>query len=163
MTIGNVSSSQNFQAVNAQKRGGQFRQDFDDLSQALQSGDLSGAQTAFASIEQMRPDNNVTQATSANSATQPVNGPLRADMDALSKALKSGDLKGAQDAFKQLQQDAQAVRQSRPHHHHHATAAQTPVDDTTDPNEATSVAGYSVANDGGSDSVTSGGIINLSA
>lgn len=90
----------------------QIKQDFNDLATALQSGDLSGAQQAFASLQQDSPQ----LARGLNNATDPMGKAL----GNLASALKSGDLSGAQKAFAALQQVAQGVRHG---HHHRADAA----------------------------------------
>lgn len=66
----------------------QRQQNFQALSKALQSGDLSGAQTAFASL---------TQAAASGANSNP-SSPLAQ----LGKALQSGDLGAAQTAFSQM-------------------------------------------------------------
>ena len=127
MSISGISAStdpyQAYQA-NGQNNVKQFRQDFQDLASALQSGDLSGAQQAFAALQQLLPN---PSAGSQTSTGQQGNGqnPFSADFSALDQALKSGDLKGAQDAFAKLQQDMQSVK-GHHHHHHHKTSGTTP-------------------------------------
>jgi len=74
----------------------------------LQSGNLSAAQTAFASLQQSQ--NPGTQSTSSNN-------PVTADMTSLANALNSGNLSAAQASYTQLQKDSQA--QGIGHHHHH--------------------------------------------
>jgi len=74
----------------------QQRQNFNKLSQALQSGDLSAAQQAFAALSSKSPN-----------ASNP-NSPLAK----LGRALQSGDLNAAQQAFSSLRTGG--------HHHHHA-------------------------------------------
>lgn len=111
------------------------RQDFTELANALQSGNLQGAQQAYAQLEQ-------SQGAQSASSSSSSNNPITADFAALGKALSSGDLSQAQSAFSQLQSDlktAQGTQQqgsqateARGHrHHHHADA-------DTDANAATS-------------------------
>jgi len=107
-----------------------IRQAFGQLTTALQSGDLSSAQSAFASIG---------QAGGANS-----NGPFGAALQQIGDALQSGNLGQAQQALDQLQQQMQAARG---HHHHHAdkdgdsdqtqAATGTPPAQSSDPTGAT--------------------------
>jgi hypothetical protein len=131
MSIPGISAStdpyQAYQA-NGQNNLKQFRQDFQDLASALQSSDLSGAQKAFAALQQLLPN---PSAGSQTSTGQQGNGQnpfsaFSADFSALDQALKSGDLKGAQDAFAKLQQDMQSVK-GHHHHHHHKTSGTTPT------------------------------------
>ena len=94
-------------------------QDFAALSQALQQGDLTGAQQAFASLQQDVPW--VGRAASAPSAAAaPGAGPLAAAIQDLGNALKSGDLAGAQKAFAALSQ-----AHGGHHGHHHRPDAST--------------------------------------
>jgi ribosomal protein S20 len=102
----------------------QQRSDFKQLTQALQSGDLSSAQQAYSALAQ----------ASSNSIFSPNNSsPLAEDFQAVGKALQSGDIQGAQTALTQFQKDASAALSSqsqpasgapRAHHghHHHADA-----------------------------------------
>lgn len=95
-------------------------QAFTALSQALQSGDLQGAQTAFTTLQQdiqqvqqqgsgsgqvhhhhHHGGNGSQGASSANGQ----GNTIATAFSALSQALQSGDLAGAQSAFATLQQD----------------------------------------------------------
>jgi len=108
------------QSQSQQNTASPITQAFTALSQALQSGNLQDAQTAFATLQgdirqqqgagQVRHhhhhgggDNNSSQST-ASAATQQTN-PVATAFGALSQALQSGNLSGAQTAFATLQQD----------------------------------------------------------
>lgn len=80
------------------------KQAFSDLSNALGSGDLTGAQQAFSKLQQ------------ASSGRTP-KGPMGSDLSDLQKALEAGDLSGAQSAFSKLQQDMQSARANHKGHH----------------------------------------------
>ena len=104
--------------------------DFKAIGSALQSGDLSTAQSALAAFQQNEP------AGSQSATTQPFgkNSQANTDYQTLTAALQSGDLTGAQKAFSSIQTDlksAQAAHKGHGHHHHHgappATAAATPA------------------------------------
>ena len=71
------------------------------IGSALQSGDLSGAQKAFATLQQDM-GNSSGQSTTSTSASTP-----GTDLRALSSALQSGNLSDAQNAFATLMQDLQ--------------------------------------------------------
>lgn len=77
---------------------------FNDLAQALGSGDLSAAQKAYTTIQQNAPDKNGNG-----------NGPFSTDFSAIGQALSSGDLNSAQSAFAKMQQDMQAGKSSQPY------------------------------------------------
>jgi len=87
----------------------QIRKDFNQLASALQSGDLSGAQSAYSSIQQLLQDNQ-----SSSNSTTGSNGSssIQNDFATLGQALQSGDLSQAQSAFSQLQSDFKAASQS---------------------------------------------------
>jgi hypothetical protein len=100
-------------------------QDFNALQNALQSGNISNAQSAFAAFLQD------VQATASkagpNSLFHPGSQPSK-DLDALGSALKSANLSGARTAFAALTQDIQTSPQpvsgeplaiAPPHHHLH--------------------------------------------
>lgn len=113
-----------------------LRQSFTQLSNALQSGDLASAQSAYAAF---------TQAGGANSSS-----PFGAAAQQVGDALQSGDVGKAQQALAQLQQQMQSMRG---HHHrggHHqvsdsdqsqTTTAQTSDSGSTDASTATSTSG----------------------
>lgn len=77
----------------------EIRQDFGQLANALENGDLNGAQSAYANIEQV-----LQTASGASSSTG--SDTLQNDFATLGQALQSGDLSQAQSAFAQLQNDA---------------------------------------------------------
>jgi len=77
-----------------------------NLANALQSGNLSGAQTAFTALEQ-RFRIRTAAVELAVEPKQPVNN----DIQSLATALNSGNLSSAQQAFAQLQK---TCRRSKP-------------------------------------------------
>jgi len=115
----------------------QQRQDFNQLAQALQSGDLEGAQKAFANLQSLQPSNGPNSNSSAN--------PIQNDFAALGQALSSGNLSQAQSDFSQLQSDLKSGFQNLPgtqaaggahrghhHHHHSVSSSQDSTSSTTD-------------------------------
>jgi hypothetical protein len=138
MSISGIPSNVNPYSTSATSNRNSFRADFSALASALNAGDLSGAQSAFSALQSLQPgrfgnSSSAGGATSANSAS-----PINTDIAALSKALQSGDLTGAQTAFKKVQQDMGSVQ--RGHHHHHKQGGEkassqdmTTVDPTADP------------------------------
>jgi len=97
MSIGAVTP--NFVAGGSQLRP--ERQDMQALQQALNSGDLAGAQQAF---EQFKEDFHTAHHGRALHQTG-VSDTLKQDLQQLQSALKSGDLAGAQQAFAQFKSD----------------------------------------------------------
>jgi hypothetical protein len=91
-----------------------FQQEFQQLGQDLQSGNLAAAQTDFATLQQLGPQ------AASSTATQNTN-PIAQAFQQLSQDLQSGNLSAAQQAFAQIQQDFQndASGTAHAHHHHH--------------------------------------------
>jgi outer membrane protein assembly factor BamD (BamD/ComL family) len=96
-----------------QNQQAQMQQDFQQLGQDLQSGNLSAAQSEFTSLQQLTQG---TSSTSANSTTS--NNPISQEFAQLSQDLKSGNLSAAQSDYSKLQQDFQSEG-TRAHHTHH--------------------------------------------
>jgi outer membrane protein assembly factor BamD (BamD/ComL family) len=93
----------------------QVRQDYAQLVGALQSGNLTGAQSAFTALEQALQTQTGTNATSNTSSSTTSTGgsdPIANDLNALGQALSSGNLTQAQSAFSQLQSDIRSAQQS---------------------------------------------------
>lgn len=116
MTVGGIFGTSSLYASSGSNRFEQRKEAFDALGNALSSGDLAGAQQAFASIQQGMQSMGKTLPSQAVQPTAQTNG-IGADLDALSKSLGSGDLSGAQSAFATLQQDMQTMHSHRGHHH----------------------------------------------
>jgi hypothetical protein len=113
MSVSGISSG-NFLDYNTQTiqaRMQQFRQEFQQLGQDLQSGNLSAAQADFASLQQVGPQANSTSSAQSNT-------PIAQAFNQLSQDLKSGNLSAAQQEYATIQQDFQNPA-SRAHHHHH--------------------------------------------
>jgi len=119
MSVSSISSSTAINRADWRSTVKQGKQDFSQLLGALQSGDVSGAQQAYAAMQQLLPGfQSSTQAaaasgSSAASGSTPANA-IGTDFSELGAALGAGSLTGAQEAVAKLQQDAQAYRQD--HH-----------------------------------------------
>jgi hypothetical protein len=116
-SISSVSSTTNLYQPANQNGFGQFVQDFQAIGSALQSGDLSTAQSALATFQQD------LQGNSQTSSSQPFgkNSQANSDYQNLVSALQSGNLSNAQQAFASLQTDLKAAHKG--HHHHHSSSA----------------------------------------
>ncbi|HUI31927.1 MAG TPA: hypothetical protein VLX91_17085 [Candidatus Acidoferrales bacterium] len=91
-------------------------QQFMQLEQALQSGDVSAAQSAYSTIQ--------SSFQNSSSGLGALSGTSLSDFQAIGTALQSGDVSSAESALAALQQDAQAATGSSSgsgavHHHHH--------------------------------------------
>jgi thioredoxin-like negative regulator of GroEL len=84
-----------------------MRQAFGQLTSALQSGNLSAAQSAYTTLMQAQPNQG--------------SSPLSQALSQIGDALQSGDIGKAQAALASLQQQMQAMKGAHHHHgHHHA-------------------------------------------
>jgi hypothetical protein len=120
MTVSSVSSATSLYQPENQALFQQQAQDFNTLASALQSGNLSTAQSAFTSWQQdltsIAPPN---QQSTQQSQPFGSNSQANSDFQSLSSALQSGDISSAQQAFANLKQDLQSSGSVRGHHHHH--------------------------------------------
>lgn len=105
----------------------QIKSEFQQLGQALQSGNLTQAQSDFATLSQ-----NLSAVAQSRGVTTPAtnNSPAAQAFAQLGQDLQSGNLQGAQQDFTNLKQDAQRsssqqVGVHHGHHHHHAESSQS--------------------------------------
>lgn len=121
MNVSSVTSGRTPYTNPYQTNFRQGLQDFESLANALQSGNLSSAQSAFSSLGQDLPGmSQLLQASSSSESSATQNSPIVKDLQSLQSALQSGDLSGAQKAFANLQQSLQQTGGlPRGHRHHH--------------------------------------------
>jgi hypothetical protein len=100
MSITSVSAAGLAQYVLTSSSSNQLQQTLQSLQDSLAAGDLSGARSAFQTLQQL--NQNVTN---ANGSTPSNSSQLSADLTALGSALSSGDLSTAQSAFATVQSD----------------------------------------------------------
>jgi DNA-binding FadR family transcriptional regulator len=129
----------------------QVQQDYARLAGALQSGDLSGAQSAFSNLQQALQSQGAgaTQTTATSNSTT---DPIANDFNTLGQALSSGNLTQAQSAFSQLKTDIQTAQQAgsqtqnltqalqaavQGHHHHHHGGGGTSTESSTSTTDGT--------------------------
>jgi len=114
MSVAGILSSAAF-GIGAQlfhSRMQQVNKDFQQLGQDLWSGNLTAAQSDFATLRQLQPGTSSTQSTTS----------IAQDMNQLAADLKAGNTTAAQLDFTKLQQDFQS--QGAHHHcHHHADSS----------------------------------------
>lgn len=120
MSVSGISSSSfsDYNVQSFQNTRQQIQQDFQQLGQDLQSGNLSAAQSDFATLQQLVPQNNSTSAAQSNN-------PIAQAFNQLAQDLQSGNLSAAQQDFTTIQQDFQRqatqesqTAQTEGHHHH---------------------------------------------
>lgn len=99
--------------------------DLKSIGTALQSGDLSSAQSALTAFQQAQPAS--TQAPGSQPFGQ--NSQANTDYKSLTTALSSGDISAAQKAFASLKTDLKSTQSAHKgrHHHHAASATETPT------------------------------------
>jgi hypothetical protein len=113
-SISAINSNQNINQLGSQVNFKQVKADFQNLTQALQSGNITAARQAFAALQKDSPQ--IAQALSQSG--QNSSNPQSSALQALSTALQSGNVADAQKALASLQQAHKG------HHHHHGGAAQ---------------------------------------
>jgi outer membrane protein assembly factor BamD (BamD/ComL family) len=116
MSVAGILSSAAF-SVGAQifqSRTQKAKTEFQQLGQDLQSGNLSAAQSDFATLQKLQPQSSTTSSSQASSG-------ITQDFNQLSADLKAGNTTAAQQDFTKLQQDfqSQATQGAQGHHHHH--------------------------------------------
>jgi hypothetical protein len=99
----------------------QFQQDFKQLGQDLQSGNISSAQSDFVTLQ-----NDLQQAnsTSTSTPTSQSNNPIAQAFNQLSQDLQAGNLPAAQKDYSTIQQDFKSQASQMHHHHHHSGGSQ---------------------------------------
>lgn len=90
-------------ALQGNDRFAKIKQSFNNLGSALESGNLSDAKTALAELQKNAPK----QAGGSSN-------PMSQKMEALSKAIDSGDVKAAQDAYADIKQTMSQRPAGRP-------------------------------------------------
>ena len=110
------SSISSYSSQSIQNRMQQFQQEFQQLGQDLQSGNVSAAQSDFATLQQSTPQaNSTTSPQSTNTIAQAFNQ--------LSTDLQAGNITASQQDYANLQQDFQSQgtqsQGTQMHHHHH--------------------------------------------
>ena len=135
----------------------QAGQDFEQLFQAMQAGNLAGAQQAYSALQQLQGNtgtaSDASQTTAAASTASATSSPLASavgDWSALGQALQSGDMSSAQTDFSKLQSDLTAA--AKEHHHHHggiakAQAVYSAMQSSNGANAATQGTGNAVSSD----------------
>lgn len=110
MSVSGISSTNFYSTEATQTNTQQFQQAFQQLGQDLQSGNLSAAQSDFATLQQLRP-----QTSSASSSQS--NNPIAQAFSQLSKDLQAGNLSAAQQDYATIRQAMQS-QEAHGHHHH---------------------------------------------
>ncbi len=117
MSVSGISSTSlfDYNTQSIQNNMQKIRQEFQQLGQDLQSGNLSAAQSDFATLQQIQPQTNAT--SSAQSSN-----PITQEFSQLAKDLQAGNVSAAQQDYSTIQQDMQS-HAAQVHHHHHGGGA----------------------------------------
>jgi hypothetical protein len=91
-----------------------FRQTYVQLVKAIRSGDLSGAQQAYAALMQLQ--------TSDQGPATDSNSPFAQALSRIGQSLQNGNITGAKQALAVPQGQTRAHH----HHHHHGQSPPTP-------------------------------------
>ncbi|MFZ1129402.1 MAG: hypothetical protein WBV31_16655 [Terriglobales bacterium] len=117
MSVSGISSSSFYDTQNVQSSFQQFQQTFQQLGKDLQSGNLTAAQSDFATLQKLQPQNSSTSSAQSNS-------PIAEAFNQLSKDLQAGNLSGARQDYTAIQQAFQSqaaqTQAAHGHHHHHS-------------------------------------------
>lgn len=106
MSISAIASSNALtQAGNLQNRNVQKNTEFQQLTQALQSGNLSSAQQAFGALIGSAKSSGLQSAL------------LTQDLNKLGSSLQSGNLSSARQAYSSVQQNLENTQPTAAHHH----------------------------------------------
>jgi hypothetical protein len=115
MSIASIASSTllHYSGQAMQSNRQKWQQGLQQLGQDLQSGNLSAAQTDFASLQQLAPQIGSASSSQSNSS-------IAQEFTQLGTDLKAGNTTAAQQDYQQIQQQqVSATAAGMVHHHHH--------------------------------------------
>ena len=126
MSIAGIASSSIFQLLGSQSSQSpsqNFKLEFQQLGQDLQSGNLAQAQSDFAALQPSSGQSTAASSTPTNAS------PIATAFQQLSQDLQSGNLTAAQQDYSTIQQDfqqqsASGASEHAHHHHHHSWGSQ---------------------------------------
>ena len=137
MSLSSVGSSTAAQYQPQNTQSSQIRNDLKQLTQAIKSGDLTTAQSAYSDLttllqQQSDDSSSSSSSTTSTDASNSNSNPLQQFLQQVGAALGNNDLQGAQQALTTLQQ----ARGAHGHHHHGGGGgaeanAQTPGQDSS--------------------------------
>jgi len=119
MSLSGISSTSLFSAQNQSVENGakQFQQEFAQLGQDLQSGNLSAAHSDFATLQNL--GQQALSLTNTQLTADQKSSPQAQAYTKLSSDLQSGNLSAAQQDYTKVQSDLHyQVRHAGGHHHH---------------------------------------------
>lgn len=140
MSVSSISTGSPATASQLSPRSGQnptFK-DFRQLAQAIKSGDLSAAQSAFSTLsDQLDASDQSSASTTANNSSDASTNPFKQLLQQIGSALDNNDIQGAQQALSSFDQQ---VKGKGGHHHHggggNVQASATATSATAGPQDA---------------------------
>jgi len=111
-----------------------YQQNFQKLGQDLQSGNLSSAQSDFATLQQAFSQPSTTSGTAAATTSTATSNPITQAFNQLASDLQSGNLAAAQKDYSTLQQDLQSQSGTGHHVHNHHRISAGGVEDSSSQN-----------------------------
>lgn len=160
-SISGVSSTANPYSTRPQNGSSQAAQAFQAIGSALQSGNLSTAQSALATFQQDLASSSSASASSPSNQPFGSNSQANTSFQSLVSALQAGNLSGAQSAYSSVQDGLKSSTQSaHAHrgHHHHGSGNAT---DASSGAAANSGLSYAASDEDGE--TTDGGSLNVTA
>jgi|SRR5580658_7579261 hypothetical protein len=112
MSISGLTSAFNPTQISATANS--YQQQLQQLSQALQSGNLTGAQSDFATLQQAFSQASTTTANSPGATSPTSSNPATQAFNQLASDLQSGNLAAAQKDLSTVQQDFRTVGTAAP-------------------------------------------------
>jgi len=110
MSISGVSSTAASSIASWSSQQNTVQQTFNQLMQAVQSGNLANARQAYATLMQSVPGS-----SSPSTASNGANNPFASALQQIGQALQSGNISSAQSVLSALRTQMQGAH----HHHHH--------------------------------------------
>jgi hypothetical protein len=136
-SISSVDSTPNPPQTANQSGFAQIAKSFQAIGSALQSGDVSSAQSALAAFQQALQGNSQSNPQTATNQPFGKNSQANTDYQNLTSALQSGNLANAQKAYASLQNDLQSAQSTKSahkgHHHHRSSSATSSTSSSTTP------------------------------
>ena len=142
MSVSSINAGNSVGASQFQNRGQGPGAAFRQLVQAIKSGNLDAAQTAYDSLTSQQP----AASQSSGSSTSSQNS-FQQFLQQIGTDLQNGDIQSAQQALGNLEQTAQASKVGGHHHHHggggagaiQASTTTTSADTTTSGSTTSSI------------------------
>lgn len=142
-SISSLSSAINLLPTTNSNTSSTIGKDLNSLSSALQSGNLTSAQTAFAALTQdlqgilQSSASSGSQSTTGSTSTTGTLSTIQKDLQNVASALKSGDVDGATTAVAKLKTDIQSAVKGHHGGHHHGGGGKSALSSLLDSTNTT--------------------------